>query len=103
MIKTPQTARAAQPTKINSFRVKRAERAADPIDTAVCASSRELPRLFTPVEVAEQLGVARRTLDRWRLTGEGPAFVKLSAQTVRYTADAVSRFVTERLKANTAQ
>lgn len=83
------------------FRLKKAEPVADPIDGAVDRRSCELPRLLTPQEVADHLGVGRRTVDRWRITGEGPTFVKLSAQTVRYTAEAVTRFIAERAKANT--
>lgn len=84
------------------FRINKGAPAADPITAAVGARHRELPRLFTPAEVADQLGIGRRTLDRWRLTGEGPAFVKLSAQTVRYTAEAVAHFIEERQRASTA-
>jgi len=103
MSKTPKFTSATQAPKPTLLRLKNAEPAADPTNAAVCASPPELPRLFTPSEVAEQLGIGRRTLDRWRLTGEGPVFVKLSSQTVRYTAEAVARFVSERLKGNTAQ
>lgn len=74
---------------------------ADPLVEAI--SSKELlPALLTTAAVARQLGVAARTLDRWRLTGEGPEFVKLSSQTVRYSPDAVAAFIARRTKANTS-
>ena len=63
----------------------------------------ELPRLLTPQQVADMLGLTERTSERWRITGEGPRYSKLSRSTVRYQRDDVAAFVAERLRANTAQ
>lgn len=51
------------------------------------------PALLTQQEVAKLLGVSRRTLEDWRLTKTGPAFLKLGYRTVRYTADDVRAFI----------
>ena len=40
-------------------------------------------RYLSAVEVAEMLGLSKRTLARWRMTGAGPAFHKFGNQ-VRY-------------------
>lgn len=61
------------------------------------------PKLLLPKEVAALLGVGERTLERWRMTGEGPRFVTLSRKTVRYAAQAVAEFVEARARRNTAQ
>lgn len=40
--------------------------------------------LLRPYEVADQLGVARDTLRKWRRLGAGPPWIKLGNNTVRY-------------------
>ncbi len=77
--------------------------AADPIVAAMQQVSAEMQKLLTPAAVSELLGVAERTLERWRITGEGPRYVKLTRKVVRYLADDLATFVAERVKANTAQ
>lgn len=76
---------------------------ADPIVAAMDQAAAEVPRLLAPSAVAEMLGLTERTLERWRITGEGPRFVKLSRSTVRYMVDDVAAFVAGRLRANTSQ
>lgn len=73
----------------------------DPIVAAMDAAAADLPKLLAPAAVAEILVVTERTLERWRMTGEGPRFVKLSRSTVRYAADDVAKFVSQRLRRNT--
>ncbi|MGH6743496.1 helix-turn-helix transcriptional regulator [Novosphingobium sp.] len=62
-----------------------------------------VPALLSPSRTAEVLGVGLKTLERWRSTGEGPRFVKLSPGTVRYRAIDLNTFVAERIKSNTLQ
>ncbi len=57
--------------------------------------------LLTPAEAAGKLAVTERVLERWRGTGEGPAFVKLSRKTVRYRAADIGAFVAGSLRSNT--
>jgi hypothetical protein len=54
------------------------------------------PRLYSPREAAEFLGVSVDTLARWRVLGSGPAFVKFSPAKqaiVRYRREDLERFV----------
>lgn len=60
-----------------------------------------LPHLLSPEMVASALGVSERTLERWRCIGEGPRFVKLTRNVVRYTKEDVASFVAEKVKINT--
>ena len=60
-------------------------------------------RLLAPKDVAAMLGVGIRTLERWRGSGEGPAFMAISRATIRYTERAVAEFVASRTRSNTAQ
>ncbi len=92
-IGTARFARPAQPQPVKT----------DPIVAAMDQAAVEVPRLLAPAAVAEMLGLTERTLERWRITGEGPRFVKLSRSTVRYAVDDVAAFVAGRLRANTSQ
>lgn len=61
------------------------------------------PRLLLPSDVAALLAVGVRTLERWRSTGEGPRYVKLSRKTIRYQDTAVQAFIASSDRSNTAQ
>jgi predicted DNA-binding transcriptional regulator AlpA len=58
--------------------------------------------LLLPEEVAGQLGVSRKALERWRCTGEGPRFVRLGHKTVRYRAEDVETFIGARVRVSTS-
>ncbi|MFC3214126.1 helix-turn-helix transcriptional regulator [Novosphingobium panipatense] len=77
----------------------------DPVDLAlapmIADAQTSVPALLTPAQTAELLGVGVKTLERWRSTGDGPRFVKLSPGTVRYRAVDLNQFVAQRIKANT--
>jgi predicted DNA-binding transcriptional regulator AlpA len=75
----------------------------DPIAVAMEQAAADVQRLLTPKLVADMLGLTERTLERWRITGEGPRYVKLSRSTVRYLPDDVASFVAANLRDNTAQ
>ncbi len=51
--------------------------------------------LLRETEVAERLGVAVHTLQKWRFFGRGPAYHKLG-RAVRYSPDAVESWLTAR-------
>jgi len=61
--------------------------------------SRDDPRLDGR-EVAERLGVHPQSVKRWRRTGDGPKFEKLSDRVVRYRLSEVERFRRERERAD---
>ena len=75
-----------------------------PAGPQVLASDAPRPAadLMTPAEAAAQLRVTHKVLERWRSTGEGPTFVKLSSKTIRYRIDDIEAFVTGRVRASTA-
>jgi Helix-turn-helix domain len=58
--------------------------------------------LMTPAAVADRLGVSTKLLERWRGTGEGPAFVRLTRKTLRYRAADIEAFIAYRVRASTA-
>ena len=57
--------------------------------------------LLTPAQAAALLSVTERVLERWRSTGDGPPFAKLSRRTVRYRTADVRAFVAVNVRANT--
>ena len=52
------------------------------------------------VQLAEMLNLSRRTLQGWRLKGEGPAFVKFG-RSVRYAAGTVQGWIATRERSST--
>ena len=50
-------------------------------------------RLLTPAEVADHLQISTDRLSKMRIAGNGPAFSKLDARTVRYHPRDVVAFI----------
>lgn len=59
------------------------------------------PALVNETMAALHLDISPRTLQAWRIRGEGPAFVKLG-RSVRYDRAELDRFIAERTQASTA-
>jgi len=47
---------------------------------------------------AEILGISVKTLQRWRRTGQGPAFVKYEKRLIRYPQSALDEYLGRSLK-----
>lgn len=58
--------------------------------------------LLSTVAAADRLGLTRKTLEHWRITGQGPVFVKLG-RAVRYEAAALDEFVSQCRRKHTAE
>jgi excisionase family DNA binding protein len=50
---------------------------------------------LTEKQVSQELGIAVRTLQKWRLEGRGPAYMKLG-KSVRYSRERLLRYLEER-------
>ncbi|WP_374470243.1 helix-turn-helix transcriptional regulator [Phenylobacterium sp.] len=74
----------------------------DPGAVEDALASVEPLQLLTPEEAASILAVTKRTLEYWRMTGEGPRFLKLSRATIRYTAADLAAFQAACGRKNTA-
>ncbi len=59
-------------------------------------------RLMTTIEAADYLTLSKPTLERWRLTGEGPKFAKMG-DAVRYRQEDLDAFVSESIVKTTAE
>lgn len=71
------------------------------VPPAATPNTRHLRNLVTEHAAAELLGLSVRTLQKWRLRGGGPAFLKLG-HAVRYDLEDVERFVRERRRCSTS-
>jgi hypothetical protein len=60
-------------------------------------------RLLTTQEVAAILAVSPRTLEGWRMTGEGPDYLRISRSSVRYAGAAVEAFIQAARRHNTVR
>ncbi len=58
--------------------------------------------LLHPTEAAKRLHVSEHVLERWRSTGEGPSFVRLTRKTIRYRVEDLRAFVDNNLRISTA-
>src|SRR5271157_2406791 len=66
------------------------------------ASGQHAGELITPAAAADRLSVTAKVLERWRGTGDGPAFVRLTSKTIRYRPADIEAFVAGRTRASTA-
>jgi hypothetical protein len=66
------------------------------------AADRSKTDLITPAAAADLLSVNAKVLERWRSTGDGPAYAKLSSKTIRYRREDIDAFVAARVRASTA-
>lgn len=53
-------------------------------------------RYLDEAATARKLDVSRKTLQRWRITGEGPAYVRLGARRIGYPEDTVDAWAAAR-------
>jgi excisionase family DNA binding protein len=60
-----------------------------------------MPRLMTERAAAERLGVSVRTLQKWRLQGNGPRFLKLG-YAVRYEEKDLESFIERARRSSTS-
>lgn len=63
----------------------------------------DLDRLITEEKAAEYLGVTRRALQAWRLSGKGPQFVKISQRCVRYRLREINIWAEQKLRSSTSE
>lgn len=61
--------------------------------TTFTAASAALPRMLTTGEAAAHLGLAKNTLEKWRVYADGPAFIRISRHCVRYHPADLEAFV----------
>jgi predicted DNA-binding transcriptional regulator AlpA len=59
--------------------------------------------MLTVEDAAARLKISKHTLNRWRVTGEGPPFVKYGPRLVRYIDSVLDEWAKNRLKASTSE
>lgn len=58
--------------------------------------------LLTQTEASEYLRISGRTLERWRVTGDGPAYLKLGRR-VLYSKQHLEEWMAERVVNSTSE
>lgn len=66
------------------------------------STKRGMAPLLTEREAATLLGFKPAALQAWRLRGDGPPYVKISARAVRYRREDLEAFVQERMRQSTS-
>ena len=59
-------------------------------------------KLFTEVEAAKVVNCSPRTLQKWRGTGKGPPFVRVTSRCIRYRAEDLEAFIESRVRTSTS-
>lgn len=59
--------------------------------------------LLTVEEAAARLKISKHTLNRWRVTGEGPPFVKYGPRLVRYATVRLDEWEKQRSHGSTSE
>lgn len=57
----------------------------------VAPQANGMPKFLTEEQLAERWVISPKALQKWRLTGEGPIFVKIGSR-VRYSIDEIEKF-----------
>ncbi|MFN0262256.1 helix-turn-helix transcriptional regulator [Tepidamorphus sp. 3E244] len=65
------------------------------------APNAQIDRLLREAEVADHLGIPKRTIQAWRLRGEGPPFFKLG-RAVRYRHSDLEAWLADNRATSTA-
>jgi excisionase family DNA binding protein len=59
--------------------------------------------LLTVEEAAARLKISKHTLNRWRVTGEGPPFIKYGPRLVRYIDRVLDEWASKRTHGSTSE
>jgi hypothetical protein len=59
--------------------------------------------LLTQREAALHLRLSERTLERWRVAGIGPRFIRLPRRTIRYPRQHLDAYLASRVRAATSE
>lgn len=59
-------------------------------------------RLFDQTELAKELGLSERSLERYRLQGNGPRYVRVGLRLIRYREEDVEAWLNQSLRTSTS-
>ena len=90
----------ARPRMPSPARPAVASASAEPEQLTLPLASRAV--LLAPDQAANLLGVTPRVLERWRASGDGPQFARLSRKAIRYRVEDLETFVASSLRTSTA-
>lgn len=66
------------------------------------ATAQDTQGLLDQTEAARRLGVAPRTLERWRWSGDGPPYISVSRRAARYDPRDLDQWISARRRTSTS-
>ncbi len=64
--------------------------------------AQQIETLLTPVQTAAILQVKENTLAKWRVSGDGPAFIYVGGA-IRYSPREIARFIERQTRRSTSE
>ena len=61
------------------------------------------PILLTEKEAGKILGFSIRTLQKWRIEGQGPPFIRVSARAIRYRREDLDQWIESCVRTSTSE
>lgn len=59
--------------------------------------------LVKEAEAARILDLSKRTLQKWRVEGHGPVYIRVSARAIRYRLVDLESWINERVRSSTSE
>ena len=66
-------------------------------------STSATPTLLCEKEVAKLLGQSIKTLQKWRVQGEGPPFIRMSPRAIRYRRGDIDAWINRNVHNSTSE
>jgi predicted DNA-binding transcriptional regulator AlpA len=77
--------------------------ALDPATSMAALSPKPQTRVLRTPAAAEYVGLSHSTLEKFRLTGEGPKFVRIGVRAVGYRIEDLEAWLAERVRHSTSE
>jgi len=71
--------------------------------SALPATQNDFDVLLTERQAADHISVTTRAMQKWRLNGKGPKFVRISGRCIRYRKHDLFNWINDRIKNSTSE
>ncbi len=70
--------------------------------TSIWKETEMTPKVLNEKQASEYLNFTQRALQSWRLKGDGPLFIRISARAIRYRIEDLDAWLEDRLAKSTS-